>query len=79
MNWKHFIYAIKIKLKKNGFSAYADEILMAEVAAGNVSSDILSDVVSVINKIETENAEAFDCINSETDSLRQALKRMRKD
>lgn len=78
MNWQHFIYAVKIKLKKAGFPQYVDEIIMTEVANSDSDSHLLSEVVNVINRIERENFEAFESILSETDSLRQALKRKRK-
>lgn len=78
MNWKHFIYAIKIKLKKAGYSNYADEIIMTEVANSDSEIHLLSEVVNVINKIERDNFEAFESIISETDSLRQALKRKKR-
>lgn len=69
MNWRFYITTIKKILQRNGYSALADEILMAEVNAGKNANAILKEVISKLVQFREGEQEAYGYIVSESEAL----------
>ena len=69
MNWRFYITTIKKTLKRQGFDALADEVLMAEVTAGKNANATLKEVVSKMVQFRESEKEAYGYIVSESEAL----------
>ncbi|MCW3127706.1 MAG: hypothetical protein JWO03_3364 [Bacteroidetes bacterium] len=74
MNWRFYITTIKKTLRRQGFHALADEVLMAEVTAGKNANAILKEVISKLEQFKTSEQEAYGYIVSEAEALRRFAK-----
>lgn len=69
MNYPHTLSVIKKTLIRNGFSELADELLMAEVNAGEDKTAILKEICEKLENWRDEKYEAYDYIITESKAL----------
>lgn len=69
MNYPHTLSVIKKTLIRNGFAELADELLMAEVNAGEDKKAILKEICEKLENWRDEKYEAYDYIITEAKAL----------